>query len=400
MVLKKLKSQLCFISGFKKISTLKKPEKSFAHSVPCGKEFIFLKKVIKSGQLAGDGKFGKRCEEVLEKIFNVPRVLLVPSCTHALEMAAILLNLKEGDEIIIPSFTFVSTANAFVLRGAKPIFVDIRKDTFNIDEKKLPLAFSNKTKGVVVVHYGGVGCAMNIICKEARKRCVPIIEDNAHGLFGKMNGKWLGTYGDFSTCSFHQTKNLSCGEGGALFINNKKYIKRAEIIREKGTNRKSFLRGKSNKYKWISLGSSYLLSELCSSFLLGQILNWKKIQRIRKRLWIEYHKGLVPWFLKNNLSGPKLIKNNEPAWHTYGFLLPDSFRRANFLKSLEKKNIKAVFHYLPLDASPFIKKNYKNQNPCPVAHNVSKRLVRLPLHLGLKISNVKKIVKIINSIKV
>ena len=226
-----------------------------------GQEISFIKKAIENANVSGDGEFTTKCNSLFETELGVKKSLLTPSCTHALEMAAILLDIKQGDEVIVPSFTFVSTINAFVLRGAKPVFIDIRSDTMNIDENQLEPLITLKTKAIIVVHYAGVGCEMNKIMETANQYNIPVVEDNAHGLFGKYDNKYLGTFGTFATQSFHETKNFTCGEGGALFINDEKYIERAEIIREKGTNRSKFFRGEIDKYTWVDIGSSYLMSD-------------------------------------------------------------------------------------------------------------------------------------------
>ena len=366
------------------VSAIRRPRAaSFACSLPVGAEAAYLRQAMTSGQLAGDGNFGKRCERFLEKTLGHPRVLLTPSCTHALELAALLLDLRPGDEVILPSFTFVSTANAFVLRGARPVFVDIRPDTFNLDEEKVARALTRKTKALVVVHYGGLGCEMAPLLKLARAHGLPLIEDNAHGLFGRHAGRWLGTFGDLATVSFHQTKNFSCGEGGALLINRKSWIRRAEILREKGTDRARFLRGETDRYTWRDLGSSYLPSELCSAYLLGQLEGWRKIQSTRKRIWMEYHRGLRDWCRTYGVKQPFLGPGRTPAWHVYSLLTPTRDMRDHLLAELRRRNVHAVFHYLPLHASPYARAIGARHTGCPVAEEVAARIVRLPLHSGL-----------------
>lgn len=363
----------------------------FARSLPIGAEAAYLRRAIASGQLAGDGDFGKRCERFLEKTLGHPRALLTPSCTHALELAALLLDLRPGDEVILPSFTFVSTANAFVLRGARPVFVDIRPDTFNLDEGKVARALTRKTRALVVVHYGGLGCEMAPLQKLARAHGLPLIEDNAHGLFGRHAGRWLGTFGDLATVSFHQTKNFSCGEGGALLINRKSWIRRAEILREKGTDRARFLRGETDRYTWRDLGSSYLPSELCSAYLLGQLEGWRKVQRTRKRIWMEYHRGLRDWCRTHGLEQPFVAPGRAPAWHVYSLLAPTREIRDRLLAELRRQNVHAVFHYLPLHSSPFARAIGARHTGCPVAEEVAARIVRLPLHPGLTHREVRSI---------
>ena len=235
------------------------------------KSCTYIAQAIQNGHAAGDGEFTKKCHYLLEQILGAPKVLLTTSCTHALEMAALLLDIKPGDEVIVPSFTFVSTVNAFVLRGATPVFIDIRPDTLNMDEAQLERLITSRTRAIVPVHYAGVGCEMDAICEVATRHNIPIVEDNAHGLFGKYKGRFLGTFGAFATQSFHETKNFTCGEGGALIINDPRYIERAEIIREKGTNRSRFFRGQVDKYTWVDIGSSYLPSDILAAFLVRPI---------------------------------------------------------------------------------------------------------------------------------
>ena len=274
-----------------------------------GNEINYLLEAMQNGQISGDNKFTELCNNFLENKLAVKKTLLTTSCTDALEMAAILLNIGEGDEVIVPSFTFVSTINAFVLRGAKPIFADIRFDTLNIDESNIENLITDKTKAIVVVHYAGVACEMDKIIKIAKKNKITIIEDNAHGLFGKYKNKFLGSFGTFSTQSFHSTKNISCGEGGALLINDSKYIERAEIIREKGTNRSQFFRGEVNKYGWYDIGSSFLPSDLLAAILFGQLEKFKKIQTKRKRIWDTYFYELKGLEKMNGFRLPTIPKN-------------------------------------------------------------------------------------------
>src|SRR5574339_1133901 len=260
----------------------------FNRPVIVGRELEYMKQAIENGHISGDGPFTKKCHAFLEKELGIQKALLTTSCTHALEMAAILLELQPGDEVIIPDFTFVSTVNAFVLRGAKPIFLDIRPDTLNLDESRLEAALTPRTKAIVPVHYAGVGCEMDAIMEVATRRRIAVIEDNAHGLFGKYKGKYLGTFGSMASQSFHETKNFTSGEGGALLINDARYIERAEILREKGTNRSRFFRGMVDKYTWVDLGSSYVLSEILAAFLLAQLEHRAQIQAHRKMVWEFY----------------------------------------------------------------------------------------------------------------
>jgi dTDP-4-amino-4,6-dideoxygalactose transaminase len=256
----------------------------FNRSALIGRELEYIFTAMSIGQIAGDQMFTKKCHALLEQLLGVPRVLLTTSCTHALEMCGLLLNLQPGDEVILPTFTFVSTANAFVLRGAKPVFVDVRPDTLNLDERLLESKITPRTRAIVVVHYAGVACEMDSILKIAARHSVPVVEDNAHGLFGKYKGRWLGTFGCLATQSFHETKNFTCGEGGALLINDAALAERAEIIREKGTNRSQFFRGQIDKYSWVDVGSSYLMSDVLAAFLLGQLEEWPVVQSRRKAI--------------------------------------------------------------------------------------------------------------------
>ncbi len=261
----------------------------------CGNELLYVAESIQKGHLSGDGHFTKRCRSMLEQALGAAGVLLVTSCTHALEMAALLLDIQPGDEVIVPAFTFVSTVNAFVLRGARPVFIDIRPDTLNLDESQLEGLIGPRTKAIVPVHYAGVGCEMEEILRIAAAAGVPVVEDNAHGLFARYRGKYLGTFGCLATQSFHETKNFVCGEGGALVINDPKYLERAEYIREKGTNRSRFFRGQVDKYSWIDIGSSYVLADPLAAFLAGQLEKRDQVQAIRKRVWDHYAGQLREW---------------------------------------------------------------------------------------------------------
>ena len=261
----------------------------------CGDELRYISEAIANGHTSGDGTFTKKCQTFLERLLGAPRVLLTTSCTHALEMAAHLLNIQPGDEVIVPSFTYVSTINAFVLRGARPVFIDIRSDTLNIDEGQLERLIAPRTKAIIVVHYAGVGCEMDAIGEIASRHGVAVVEDNAHGLFDTYKGKHLGTFGCLAALSFHETKNISCGEGGALIINDPQYIERAEIIREKGTDRSRFFRGEIDKYTWLDIGSSYVLSDMLAAFLYAQLESYEKIQSRRREIWEYYYKHLKKW---------------------------------------------------------------------------------------------------------
>src|SRR6266404_3835079 len=269
-----------------------------------GREFEFIHQAIANSRISGDGIFTRKCHALLENALGVSKVLLTTSCTHALEMAALLLDIKPGDEVIIPSFTFVSAVNAFVLRGARPVFIDIRADTLNLDESQLERLITPRTKAIVVVHYAGVGCDMDTIMQVAGQHGIPVVEDNAHGLFGKYRGKYLGTFGCLATQSFHETKNFTCGEGGALLINDPRYSERAEVIREKGTNRNRFFRGQVDKYTWVDVGSSYLPSDVLAAFLFAQFEKREQIQAGRRRVWEYYREHLAGWASQNGVKLP------------------------------------------------------------------------------------------------
>lgn len=351
----------------------------FNRCLPIGRELEYVQQAIASGILSGDGQFTKRCHEWLRTHLGVGGALLTTSCTHALEMTALLLDLQPGDEIIVPAFTFVSTVNAFVMRGARPIFADIRPDTLNIDERQLPALMTPKTKAIVVVHYAGVGCEMDAIMPSAERAGIPIIEDNAHGLFGRYKGRYLGTFGAMATQSFHETKNIACGEGGALLLQNADLLERAEIIREKGTNRSRFFRGQVDKYGWVDIGSSYLPSELLAAFLLGQLEASASIQSLRKTIWDAYCRGLCDWAQQNGVRLPQVPDYCEQPYHMFYMLFPNLDRRQGFISHMRAYGIIAPFHYLPLNASPMGIRCGGKLGDCPVTERISDQLVRLPL---------------------
>lgn len=336
-----------------------------------------------NGHASGDGGYTRKCSRLLEDQLGVHKALLTPSCTHALEMAALLLDIRPGDEVIVPSFTFVSTANAFALRGARPVFADIRPDTLNLNEALLEALITRKTKAIVVVHYGGVGCEMDAIMNIAERHGLPVVEDNAHGLFGKYRGRWLGTFGSLATLSFHETKNFSCGEGGALLINDPKYSARAEILRDKGTNRSRFFRGEVDKYTWVDLGSSYVLSDLLAAFLLGQLENHGNIQECRQQVWRRYAQSLRDWSSRLGICLPFVPTCCEQTFHLFYMVLPSLELRSQFIQRLHLRNIHSVFHYQPLHLSPMGRFFGGQAGDCPVTEEVSDRLVRLPLYNSL-----------------
>ena len=348
-----------------------------------GTEKQYVSDVLQSGHQSGDGNYTKKCSAILEQALGVEKVLLTTSCTHALEMAAILLDIQPGDEVIIPSFTFVSTVNAFVLRGAKPVFIDIRPDTLNLDEEQLERHITPQTRVVVPVHYAGVGCNMDRIGEISQKYNIKVVEDNAHGLFGKYKGRWLGTFGVLATQSFHETKNFSCGEGGALVINDPALIERAEIIREKGTNRSRFFRGQVDKYTWVDIGSSYLPSETLAAVLYAQLEARQKIQQRRSEIWDNYYKNLLGWAAANQVHMPFIPDGYSQTYHMFYMLLPDLETRTRFIQALKDNGIYSVFHYLPLHLSEMGRKFGGKDGDCPVTEDISDRLVRLPLFYNL-----------------
>ena len=345
-----------------------------------GREFDYMQQAVSNRHLSGDGEFTKRCHRFLEDTLGIPKALLTTSCTHALEMSALLLDIQPGDEVIVPSFTFVTTINAFVLRGATPIFADIRADTLNIDESQLEALITERTKAILVVHYAGVACEMNTIMAIAHRHQIKVVEDNAHGLLGKYHGQYLGSFGAMATQSFHETKNFQCGEGGALLINDRDFVERAEIIREKGTNRSQFFRGQIDKYTWVDIGSSYLPSDLLAAFLWAQFEAYVDIQTRRQRIWEYYDAQLSPWAEKSEVRQPFVPEYCEQTYHMYYLLMPSLDQRTRFIDHLKAQGISAVFHYLPLNASIMGQQLGGQVGQCPVTEDLSDRLVRLPLY--------------------
>jgi dTDP-4-amino-4,6-dideoxygalactose transaminase len=362
-----------------------------------GKELEHLRASLDGGWIAGDGPFTERCHQLLERLLAVPKVLLTTSGTHALEMAALLLEIGPGDEVILPSFTFVSTANAFALRGARPVFADVRPDTLNLDERLLEGLLTPRTKAIVPVHYAGVGCEMDAILELARARGMAVVEDNAHGLFGRYRGRWLGTFGAFGVQSFHETKNLACGEGGALLVNDPGYVERAEILREKGTNRSRFFRGQVDKYTWVDLGSSYLPSDLLGAFLYGQLEVWPKIQEKRQRIWETYERELADWRVARGVRGPLVPEHCEQSYHMYYLLLPSLDARQSLIAHLRALGIVAVFHYQPLHLSEMGERFGGRRGDSPVTEEISDRLVRLPFYNDLSEQDQRAVIEAVES---
>jgi dTDP-4-amino-4,6-dideoxygalactose transaminase len=335
---------------------------------------------LSEGQVSGGGPFTGKCQAFLEHKMRVPKVQLTTSGTHALELCALLLDIKPGDEVVLPSFTFVSTANAFVMRGARPVFVDIHPETLNMDETLLEELITPKTKAIIAMHYAGVGCKLDVIQQIADHHRIKLVEDNAQGLFGKYQGKYLGTFGCLSMASFHETKNFTCGEGGALFINNPVYIDSAEILFEKGTNRRQFLKGEIDKYTWVDIGSSFALSDILSSILLAQFENHEQILQQRKRIWTCYQTEIKNWAEIRDIRLPEIPPECEHPFHLFYLLMPNPDQRLQMIGHLKSKGVQAVFHYQPLHTSQMGLKFGGKPGGCPVAESVSERLVRLPLY--------------------
>lgn len=349
-----------------------------------GKELWYIAQAHQNGWLAGDGSFTKKCNTWLETRTGAHKALLTHSCTAALEMAAILADIKSGDEVIMPSYTFVSTANAFVLRGAVPVFVDIRPDTLNIDETKIEAAITGKTRAIVPVHYAGVGCEMDAIMAIARKHSLLVIEDAAQGIMSTYKGRALGSIGHLGALSFHETKNIISGEGGALLVNDPALAERAEIIREKGTNRSQFFRGQVDKYTWVDVGSSYLPSELIAAFLWAQMEEADAITRERIALWNTYHQWLSEPEKSGRIRRPVIPAHCAHNAHMYYLLFPNLEKRTAFIARLKEAGVHPVFHYVPLHSAPAGQRFGRAHGEMHITNDIADRLVRLPLWLGLE----------------
>ncbi len=361
-----------------------------------GKELYYIAQAVQNGHLSGDGPFTKKCNAWLEEHFNAKKVLLTHSCTAALEMAAILCDIKPGDEFIVPSYTFVSTVNAFVLRGGIPKFIDIRSDTMNMDEKLVEAAITPKTKVIVPVHYAGVGCDMDAIMDIAQRHNLLVVEDAAQGVCATYKNKYLGTIGHLGCYSFHETKNFICGEGGALVVNDERFFERSEIIREKGTNRSQFFRGMVDKYTWVDIGSSYLPSEMIVAFLYAQLEESDKITEKRLSIWNAYHKGLM-WLEESGMLRRPIIPTEcGHNAHMYYILLKDLDERTRLIKYLKERDIHPVFHYVPLHNSPKgIELSGGKAPSLPLTEEYSDRLLRLPCYYELTFEQVRGICKVI-----
>lgn len=369
------------------------PSIPFNRSSLEGRELEYIFQTISIGQIAGDQTFSRKCQATLESLLGARRALVTTSCTHALEMAALLLDLKPGDEVIVPDFTFVSTANAFVLHGARPVFCDVRPDTLNLDETQLEALITPRTRAIVPVHYAGVACEMDAINAIAARHGITVVEDNAHGLFGKYQGRWLGTLGSLAAQSFHETKNITCGEGGALIINNERFAERAEIIREKGTNRARFFRGQVDKYSWVDAGSSYVMSDVLAAFLFAQLDVWPGIQAKRRQLWERYDHELTDWTARNGIRRPIIPPHCDQAWHMYYLLLPTLAARQALIQHLQRHHILAVFHYLPLHLSEYGLRYGGKPGDCPVTEDVSDRLLRLPFYNSMTAQDQSRVIE-------
>lgn len=348
-----------------------------------GRELWLISQAHAQGHLSGDGTFTRQCHAWLEAHIGCRKALLTHSCTAALEMAALLLDLQPGDEVIMPSFTFVSTANAFVLRGAVPVFVDIRADTLNIDEDLIEAAITPRTRAICVVHYAGVACEMDPIMEIARRHELKVVEDAAQGIFSRYRDRPLGSIGEFGALSFHETKNVISGEGGALLVNDAASLERAEIIREKGTNRSRFIRGQVDKYTWVDVGSSYLPGEIIAAFLAAQLEQGEQITRQRLALWDRYHAWAEPLEQQGLVRRPVVPAHCQHNAHMYYLLLPGLEQRTAFIEAMKARGVGAVFHYIPLHSSPAGQRFGRTSGELPVTDDVSDRLVRLPLFVEL-----------------
>jgi dTDP-4-amino-4,6-dideoxygalactose transaminase len=356
--------------------------------------------VLASGRLSGNGPCTRACEAILENVTGAHKALLTNSCTAALEMSALLLAAEPGTEVIVPSFTFVSTANAFAAHGLKPVFADCRPDTLNVDERTIAPLIGPRTRAFVAMHYGGVACNMDALQATAQRHQLAIIEDNAHGLFGKFKGRPLGTFGAMATQSFHETKSVTSGEGGALLLNDPALVERAEIIREKGTNRSSFSRGEVDKYTWVGLGSNYLSSELQAACLAAQLRAREAIQAKRAAIWRRYQAALQDWSTANHVRLPVVPAECDHPSHLFYLLLPNESSRTRLIEHLKAHGILAVFHYVPLHVSQMGRKFGGNPGDCPVAEDIAGRLLRLPLFTDLSSDDQSTVIDTIRCFKV
>lgn len=347
------------------------------------RDLIYVSKTIERGKISGNGSYSVWAEQLLGEVLNAGAVLLTTSCTHALEMSCFLLNLQPGDEVIVPAFTFVSTASAVVLAGGVPVFADVLDPTLNLDLDTIKPLVNDRTRAIIVVHYGGVAVDMNPLIEFCSEREIKIIEDNAHGIFGKYMGRSLGTLGCLGTLSFHETKNISCGEGGALIVNESNFFERAEIIREKGTNRRQFILGKVDKYTWVDIGSSWVLSDILSSILFSQIERRGELISSRASTYIKYETALSGWARDNGVKTPVVPSFATSSHHCFHIRFSSEATRGEFLRHCDERGVNAVFHYQALNSSPMGIKLGGREGQCPVAERASKCLVRLPLFSGM-----------------
>lgn len=354
-------------------------------------ELSLLREAVTNGQTAGNGPFGREAESTLSEIHWGSPALLVTSCTHALELAARLLDLGPGDEVIVPAFTFVSSANAFLRNGARVAFADVNPDTLNADPQSVARLVSSRTRAICIVHYGGVAAEPDIFVDMAKEAGVTLIEDNAHGLGATWNGRPLGTFGAMSALSFHETKNISCGEGGGLILNDRGLVERAEILREKGTDRSKFLRGQVDKYTWVDDGSSWVLSDLLAAILTGQLRRLEEIQAARLGIWRAYREGLAEWAVSNGVRLPFIPEGADHSGHLFHLRFDSSIRRDAFLAHMRSHGVLAVFHYQSLDRSP-MGRVFRSDEGCAVAWDASQTLARLPLYATLSGSDVERVI--------
>ncbi|WP_048151681.1 dTDP-4-amino-4,6-dideoxygalactose transaminase [Methanolacinia paynteri] len=359
-----------------------------------GNEFSYIQDAFEQGKISGDGKYTKFCTNFMQKRFSAEKILLTPSCTHALELAALLINIQPGDEVIMPSYTFVSTATAFVLRGARPVFCDIRSDNLNIDEDKIEALITKRTRAIVPVHYGGVACEMDKINEIADENGLYVVEDAAQGVNAKYKGRYLGTIGHFGCYSFHETKNYSMGEGGAIVINDPGFIERAEILREKGTDRSKFYRGEVDKYSWVDIGSSYLPSDISAAILWAQLENLDEIQQKRRHIHERYFNGLAELEKEDFLRLPVINEFAESNNHLFYILMNSERERDELLAYLKENGVYAVFHYVPLHMSTYYHRNY-GEISLPLTEDLSARLIRLPMYYELSDDEITRVIDLV-----
>jgi dTDP-4-amino-4,6-dideoxygalactose transaminase len=365
-----------------------------------GNEQRYMDEALTRSRLSGDGPFTRRCQECLEQSLGVAKALLTTSCTSALDMTALLLDVQPDDEVIVPSFTFVSSINAYVMRGARPVFADIREDTLNIDETRLEALITPRTRAIVVVHYAGVACEMDRIMSIAQRHGVSVVEDNAHGLFARYRGRYLGTFGRLAALSFHETKNFTCGEGGALVINDPTLIARAEVLREKGTDRTRFFRGQVDKYTWVDIGSSYLPADLLAAMLLGQLEARERIQSLRRDIWDYYFAHLHDWAAQQDVRLPIVPATSDQAYHLFYLLMPSLGERQRFIEHMKERGIQAAFHYQPLHLSAMGLRHGGTEASCPVTERVADTLVRLPFYNRLNRDDLERVVSAVREFRV